>query len=169
MERRAARSEDVAPPSRRAPPPRGSFLSQGKSGGLKSVAEVWSSEQYVSDGRMGQEGFGALADALGIEHMSCEALYLVFALAPSREVVTDVFTVCESKAHLQGALDGLGCRSIAELPAKLRQKCAHMQADFGPPFPTFFRWLFEMGKAVAAVNHDVAAHAVRTVPLNEGL
>ena len=163
-EEKRTKAEEEPPVSLKSP---GAKTPGGK--GLKSVSDVWSSKEYVSDGRMGQEGFGALADALGIEHMTCEALYLIFVFSPSRDAVTDVFTVCESKAAMQSALDGLGCRTMSELPAKLRAKCAHMQTDFGPPFPAFFRWLFEMGKAVAAVNNDVAAHAVRTVPLNEGL
>ena len=38
-----------------------------------------------------------------------------------------------------------------------------MRADYGPAFAAFFRWLFEMGKAIASLNNSVTAGA-RTVP-----
>lgn len=43
-----------------------------------------------------------------------------------------------------------------------------MQGSYDSGFQNFFRWLFEMGKAIAALNNSVAAGAVRTVPLNVG-
>ena len=101
--------------------------------------------------------------------MSFEAFYLTFRLATNQQAVEDAMVVCDSKRAMQSALDGLGCRSVAELPAKLRSKCAAMQADFGPAFLPFFRWLFEMGKAISALNHDLAVDRVRTVPQQEGL
>ena len=48
----------------------------------------------------------------------------------------------------------------------MRTKCAAIQSDFGPHFTPFFRWLFEMGKAIAALNNEVHAGNVRTVPLS---
>jgi hypothetical protein len=55
---------------------------------------------------------------------------------------------------------------MADVPAKLRAKRGSMEADFGPSFAPFFRWLFEMGKAIAALNNNVQSGAVRTVPLS---
>ena len=40
----------------------------------KSVTEAWNTSTYVSDGVMGQEGFGEFIGALGIEEMSFEAI-----------------------------------------------------------------------------------------------
>ena len=51
------------------------------------------------------------------------------------------------------------------MPNKLRQRRASLQSSFGPEFQPFFRWMFEMGKAIAALNSGAAACAVRTVPL----
>lgn len=55
------------------------------------------------------------------------------------------------------------------MPEKLRRKTAALQADYGQQFAPFFRWLFEMGKAIAALNHNLMASAVRAVPLAEGM
>ena len=52
--------------------------------------------------------------------MSFEAFYLTFRLATNQQAVEDAMVVCDSKRAMQSALDGLGCRSVAELPAKLR-------------------------------------------------
>ena len=38
------------------------------------------------------------------------------------------------------------CRSLAELPGKLRAKCTLLQSNYGGTFLPFFRWLFEMAK-----------------------
>ena len=103
--------------------------------------------------------------ALGVQ-----AIYLIFKMSPSSQTVDDVMTVCADKKSLQGAMDGLGCKSFADLPSKLRAKRASLQADFGHQFATFFRWLFEMGKAISAMNLGIPdAAVVRTVPLGEGL
>ena len=135
----------------------------------KSVTEAWNTSTYVSDGVMGQEGFGEFIGALGIEEMSFEAIYLIFKMSPSTTEVTDAMIVCDSKKSLQGAMDGLGCKSFGDLPAKLRARRALLQADFGHQFSIFFRWLFEMGKAISAVNNDQNKDMVRTVPLDTGL
>ena len=79
---------------------------------------------------MDQEGFAEFIGALGIEEMSFEAIYLIFKMSPSSQTVDDVMTVCADKKSLQGAMDGLGCKSFADLPSKLRAKRASLQADF---------------------------------------
>jgi len=157
-----------APEPEAAPPP---APASGKSKplGSKTASEVWSSSEYVQEGKMTQEGFASFISELGIEEMSFEACYLTFKLAPDSQAVDDVMIVCAAKHALQSTMDSLGCRTMAELPARLRAKRASMQADYGPAFAPFFRWLFEMGKAIAALNNGVQSGAVRTVPLAEGL
>jgi len=166
-----AKAKDEAPaaPPPAAPPAAASSPGKSKPLGSKSASEVWSSAEYVQGGKMGHEGFAALLSGLGIEEMTFEAVYLGYKLAPSQQTVDDVMTVCASKQALQNAMDSLGCRSLAELPAKLNAKRMQMQSDFGPSFTPFFRWLFEMGKAIAAMNNEVDAGSVRIVPLAEGL
>jgi len=63
----------------------------------------------------------------------------------------------------------LGCRNLGELPEKLRRKSATLEASYGESFQAFFRWLFEMGKAIAILNSNANASSVRTVPLDVGL
>lgn len=158
-----SKGEEVPKDPAPAPSPK------SKSLGGKTVSEVWSTATYVSGGKISQEGFATFISDIGIEDMSFEAIYLSFRLSTSDQAVEDVFTVCASKQRLQFALDGLGCRSFAELPAKLRAKRVSLQSEYGQQFAAFFRWLFEMGKAIAALNNSVASQAVRTVPLSEGL
>ena len=50
------------------------------------------------------------------------------------------------------------------MPAKLASRRTSLQ-NFGREFQPFFRWMFEMGKQIAALNVGAAASAVRTVPL----
>lgn len=161
-----AKKEPEAEPKLEAPPALGS---KSKPIERQSASEVWTSAEYVSEGKMTQEGFATLIGAIGIEEMSFEAIYLSFRLSPSEQTVEDVMTVCASKHSLQSAMDGLGCQSMGELPGKLRSKSAALQSDFGAQFSPFFRWLFEMGKAISALNNGVSALQVRTVPLAEGL
>ena len=61
------------------------------------------------------------------------------------------------------------CRNLAELPARLKQTRASLQAEFGERFAAFFRWLFDMGKGIAALGTGADVSAVRTVPLTEGM
>jgi len=77
--------------------------------------------------------------------------------------------VCGSQHLLQNAIDGLGCRTIGDVPNKLRQNCAALRVDYGSGFTTMFRWLFEMGKALTALQRDVDVTQLRTVPVNEGV
>ena len=120
---------------------------------------------------MTQEGFAALCDQLSLEEMSFEAIYLTFLLGGLQTgPVEDVMCVCPSRMMMQRTLDALGCRTLGDVPSRLATKCTHMQRDYDEQtFRPFFRWLFEMGKAIAALNHGSQASAVRTVPLSEGL
>jgi len=132
-----------------------------------SVASVWSNSQYVEDGAMKQEGFAHFCSTLGIEELSFDACYLIHLLCPT---VDDVMVVCSSKSMFQRAMDSLGCHSVTDLPSKLRLRRAALQRTYGvSDFLPFWKWLFEMGKAIAALNNSAPASAVRTVPLNEGL
>jgi len=135
-----------------------------------TVAELWSAAAgYVDNGGLTQEGFAKLIEELALEEMSFESIYLTFLLSGSSQTVDDVMVVCSSKAVMQRALDCLGCRLLGDLPGQLRSKSASLQAGYGDAFQAFFRWLFEMGKAIAALNNGVQAGAVRTVPLQEGV
>jgi len=134
-----------------------------------TVSDIWASPEYVSDNRMTQEGFAKLITALSIEEMSFESIYLTYLLSGSPQTVDDVMVVCSAKPLMQRALDSLGCRQLGDLPTRLRARSAAMQGSYDSGFQNFFRWLFEMGKAIAALNNSVAAGAVRTVPLNEGV
>jgi hypothetical protein len=142
---------------------------KGKPLGSMSATEVWGLSEYVQSGKMTQEGFAALLQGIGIELMTFEAIYFQYRLAPTPDSVEDPHTVCSSKHALQSCLDGLGARKLEDVPEKLKRKKAALQSDYGDSFPQFFRWLFEMGKAISAANLDVAASAVRTVPLAVGL
>ena len=55
---------------------------------------------------------------------------------------------------------------MSDVPAKLRSKTAHMQASFDMhDFQPFFRWMFEMGKGISAMNTGAHVGAVRSVPI----
>ena len=134
-----------------------------------SVADVWGNPQYVPGGSMTQESFAALCHALNLEQMSFASMYLCYLFGGSSQSVEDVMVVCTSKGAMQRALDALGAKTFGDVPLRLAERCAMLQRDFGSNFLVFFRWLFEMGKAVAALNLGVHASAVRTVPLDVGL
>ena len=179
-----------------------------------TAAEVWSSAEYVEDGSMSQHGFAALCAAVSIEEMSFEQLFLMFQLGGCATTVENAMTVCPSKQTLQRTFEHLGCRTLGELPARLKAKCGRLQDECAracrrasrslgssapaprpPPrlpsaalllthparaaasspradddsFQIFFRWLFEMGKALAALSNGRNSAVARTVPLAEGL
>jgi len=133
-----------------------------------SASDVWSNKDYVEQGVMTQSGFSNLCGCLGIEEMSFEACYLMYSLCPAIE---DVMTVCSSKSAFQRAVDSFGGKSLLDLPAQLQTRRSSLQRTYGThDFGPFWRWLFEMGKAIAALNMGAtSAGAVRSVPLNEGL
>ena len=74
--------------------------------GALTAVEVWSSEEFVQDGMMTQEGFAALCDRLDIEQMSFDACFLLHVLCPE---IRDVMVVCSTKAALDRGLGALGC------------------------------------------------------------
>lgn len=154
-------ASDVAPSAESAASPK----KGSKPVGSMSAADVWSSSDYVQGGKMTQEGFAALLSQIGVELMTFEAIYFQYKLYPTAEAIEDPLTVCKSKQALQSCLDSLGARKLEEVPEKLKRKKAALQADYGEHFSQFFRWCFEMGKAISAANLDVAPSAVRTVPL----
>jgi len=139
--------------------------SKAKAGGKLSVADAWTAP-YVEKGAISQGGFSELCTRIELEEMSFEACYLMYLLIPS---VEDVMTVCKSKADLQHAVDRLGCRLVSEVPAKLRSKKSSMGEYEMHDFQPFYRWMFEMGKAISAMNTGAHVSAVRSVPLAEGL
>jgi hypothetical protein len=135
-----------------------------------SASEVWGATEYVQDGAMSQEGLAALLAGLDIAEMSFDALFLTYHLSGCPQSVDNVWIVCPSKQQLQTALDSFGCsRSLAGLPAQLRRKCASLESSYAEPFASFFRWLFEMGKAISALNNNSEVSHVRSVPLDVGL
>tara|TARA_B110001452_G_C15124528_1_gene391908 strand:- start:42 stop:680 length:639 start_codon:yes stop_codon:yes gene_type:complete len=129
------------------------------------VADAWTAP-YVEKGAISQGGFSELCTRIELEEMSFEACYLMYLLIPS---VEDVMTVCKSKADLQHAVDRLGCRLVSEVPAKLRSKKSSMGEYEMHDFQPFYQWMFEMGKAISAMNTGAHVSAVRSVPLAEGL
>jgi len=140
--------------------------SKAKPGGKLTVADAWSAP-YVESGVMSQTGFGELCARIELAEMSFEACYLMYLLIPS---VEDVMTVCNSQTTLQRTVEKLGCRLVSDVPAKLRSKTAHMQASFDMhDFQPFFRWMFEMGKGISAMNTGAHVGAVRSVPIPVGL
>ena len=90
----------------------------------------------------------------------------MFLICPTIE---DPMVVCSGKADLQRAVDCLGCRTLAEVSAKLLHKRQSLHADYGTRFRPFFAWVFELGKAIAAMNNNANSSIVRSVPLAEGL
>lgn len=74
--------------------------------------------------------------------------------------------VCLASARHPSDLATHRCRTIGDVPTKLRQKCAALRVDYGSGFITMFRWLFEMGKALTALQRDVDVTQLRTVPVN---
>lgn len=111
---------------------------------------------------MCQAGFSALCSRLSLEEMSFESIYLLFCLSPE---VGDVSIVCATPSELQRGVDKLGCRTLSEVPVKLVSTRAALTADYGPRFLDFFRWLFEMGKALTSETGSTT----RIVPLDTGL
>ena len=112
---------------------------------------------------MSQGGFSELCGRIGVEEMSFEACYLMYLLVPD---VEDVMTVCSSQSALQKAVEGLGCRLVSDCPPKLRSKKAAMVGSFDMhSFQPFFRWMFEMGKSISAMNTGAHVGVVRSVPI----
>ena len=112
---------------------------------------------------MSQRGFSELCGRIGVEEMSFEACYLMYLLVPD---VEDVMTVCRSQSALQKAVEGLGCRLVSDCPQKLRSKKAAMVASFDMhSFQPFFRWMFDMGKSISAMNTGAHVGVVRSVPV----
>lgn len=117
----------------------------------------------VEKGLMSQGGFSELCGRIGVEEMSFEACYLMYLLVPD---VEDVMTVCSSQSALQKAVEGLGCRLVSDCPLKLRSKKAAMVGSFDMhSFQPFFRWMFEMGKSISAMNTGAHVGVVRSVPI----
>lgn len=135
-------------------------------GSKMTVAEAWSAP-YVEKGSMSQGGFSELCGRIGVEEMSFEACYLMYLLVPD---VEDVMTVCRSQSALQKTVEGLGCRLVSDCPQKLRSKKAAMVASFDMhSFQPFFRWMFDMGKSISAMNTGAHVGVVRSVPVQTGL
>ena len=112
---------------------------------------------------MSQGGFSELCGRIGVEEMSFEACYLMYLLVPD---VEDVMTVCSSQSALQKAVEGLGCRLVSDCPPKLRSKKAAMVGSFDMhSFQPFFRWMFDMGKSISAMNTGAHVGVVRSVPI----
>ena len=127
-----------------------------------TVADAWSAP-YVESGVMSQTGFGELCARIELAEMSFEACYLMYLLVPD---VEDVMTVCSSQSALQKAVEGLGCRLVSDCPPKLRSKKAAMVGSFDMhSFQPFFRWMFDMGKSISAMNTGAHVGVVRSVPV----
>ena len=119
--------------------------------------------RQVEKGSMSQGGFSELCGRIGVEEMSFEACYLMYLLVPD---VEDVMTVCRSQSALQKTVEGLGCRLVSDCPQKLRSKKAAMVASFDMhSFQPFFRWMFDMGKSISAMNTGAHVGVVRSVPV----
>lgn len=135
--------------------------------GPRTAAEVWGNDEYVEDGVMGAAGFAKLCEALELKEMSFEACFLNHLLSPT---VDNIMVVCKTKAELQRCMEGLGCSTLQEVPAKLRARRQVIENSFGTAdWNRFWKWLFEMGKAIQALKVSAPSSSVRTVPLDEGL
>jgi len=93
-------------------------------------------------------------------------VYLMYNLSPD---IDNVMIVCASKGAFQRGIECLGCKTVADVAAKLRLKRTALQATFGPVFRPFFAWLFEMGRQITALNTGADASVVRSVPLEAAL
>ena len=100
----------------------------GKAPSAKTLQDVWSSADYVTDGKMTQQGFASLIEYLGVAEMSFEALFLTFRLAPNQQAVEDAMIVCTSKQSMQSALDSLGCACTTRVHARTRDARAGLRA-----------------------------------------
>eukprot|EP00325_Prymnesiales_sp_UTEX-LB-985_P003253 CAMPEP_0174698320 /NCGR_PEP_ID=MMETSP1094-20130205/3940_1 /TAXON_ID=156173 /ORGANISM="Chrysochromulina brevifilum, Strain UTEX LB 985" /LENGTH=284 /DNA_ID=CAMNT_0015895463 /DNA_START=71 /DNA_END=926 /DNA_ORIENTATION=+ len=165
----AAKKQATSPEAAPAPAQASSPAKAAKPLSKLTPSDVWASPEYVHDQKMRQDGYSALCKLLSLEEMSFEYIYLSFCLSGRRETVDDVMVVCSSKHHLQVTIDSLGCRTMADVPARLQQKCAALRVDYGSGFTSLFRWLFEIGKALTALAREVDVTALRTVPVTEGL
>jgi len=164
--RRAAASKSTKQSKRSRDEQGNTELNAGK-GLAVGVSALWSDGELVVDGRMTQEGFAKLCNKLGVDELSFEAFYFTYMLCPT---VDDISVVCCSKTALLRSLEALGCQNVTDLPTRLRSKRESLQqhyntTEFGP----FWRWLFDVGRAISALNIDAPPGAVRSVPLAEGL
>ena len=73
--------------------------------GALTAADVWSSDEFVQDGVMTQEGFAALCDRLDVEQMSFDACFLLHVLCPE---IRDAMVVCTNQVALERGLGALG-------------------------------------------------------------
>jgi len=167
-----AKEEGSAAAAETAPaaPPGPASATKGKPFLKMTVADVWSAAAYVDADKMTLSGFDALCSSLSVVEMSFDYLYLMYVLGGSSTgSIEDPQTVCPSKPALQRAFDVLGSRTLGDLSTRLKARCSGLQADYGDGFQLFFRWLFEMGKALAALGSGRSMVGSRTVPLVEGL
>ena len=94
--------------------------------GSMSASEVWASDTFVTAGKMTQEGFSELLNAVGIELMTFDAIYLQYRLAPTTEAIDDPLIVCHSKQGLQSCFEFLGCRKMEEVCIAISKDSLHL-------------------------------------------
>ena len=122
---------------------------------------------------MGQAGFAAFCTHIGLEELSFEACYLMHLLTPK---IDDVMVVCPSEEGFRAVVERrLRCARPADVAAKLRAKRAEFISDAygngveGHEFTLYYKWLYDVGRAIAAANNGVSAEQVRSVPAAEAV
>ena len=136
-------------------------------------AALWANAEFVEGGAMGQAGFAAFCTHIGLEELSFEACYLMHLLTPK---IDDVMVVCPSEEGFRAVVERrLRCARPADVAAKLRAKRAEFISDAygngveGHEFTLYYKWLYDVGRAIAAANNGVSAEQVRSVPAAEAV
>ena len=140
---------------------------------LDEYAALWANAEFVEGGAMGQAGFAAFCTHIGLEELSFEACYLMHLLTPK---IDDVMVVCPSEEGFRAVVERrLRCARPADVAAKLRAKRAEFISDAygngveGHEFTLYYKWLYDVGRAIAAANNGVSAEQVRSVPAAEAV
>jgi len=101
----------------------------------------------------------------GIECLGCGLLVFVGIASCLLAVVR----VAALSSHAATNMNACRCKTLADLPVKLRLTRLALQSDYSERFHPFFVWLFDMGKNIAAMNSGACVSVVRSVPLLVGL
>jgi hypothetical protein len=97
----------------------------------------------------------------GIECLGCGLLVFVGIASCLLAVVR----VAALSSHAATNMNACRCKTLADLPVKLRLTRLALQSDYSERFHPFFVWLFDMGKNIAAMNSGACVSVVRSVPL----
>ena len=138
---------------------------------LDEYAALWANAEFVEGGAMGRAGFAAFCASAS--RSSFEACYLMHLLTPK---IDDVMVVCPSEEGFRAVVERrLQCARPADVAAKLRAKRTEFISDAygngveGHEFTLYYKWLYDVGRAIAAANNGVSAEQVRSVPAAEAV